>query len=112
MGPGAAVGDREAPHRVLRSPDRRVGDRPVRLGELRGRYLGQPRPVPDGGLEVEALMEVEPGPQATLIDVEVGPDPLEEEPDHPRMAVRELQPAVSLGAFTRVQSEAGDPEVP
>ena len=57
-----------APELVLRSPDRRIGHRPVRRTELRARNAGDARTSALGRVEIEALVEVHAHAEPRLVD--------------------------------------------
>src|SRR5262245_38276076 len=103
----AAVHDVHASVLVLVAANGRIGNRAVRRLELLDRDRGHVAPVRVRRVEIETLVEVDPGPEARFVDLEVAPKPETEEADHARIAVREHDLAVTLRPFTGVQRDAG-----
>src|SRR5690606_27036423 len=64
-----------------------------------------------GGVEVEALMEVELDSETGLVDVEGASEPPQEEGDHPRIAVGQLHAAVGLRSLARVEGHRSQEQI-
>jgi hypothetical protein len=62
------------------------------------------------GIEIESLMQVDPNPETSLVDVEEAAEPRAEEANHRGIGVGEPHLAVRLRAFTRVQHNASGRE--
>jgi hypothetical protein len=83
-----------------------IGNGSVRGAELLERDLGRFAPVRVSRVEIQTFVEVHASSQSRLVDLEVPPKPDAEEANHRRIAVREHDLAVTLGALTGVQRDA------
>jgi len=63
-----------------------------------------------GRVEIQSLMQVDADSQSPLVDLEERSEPFAEESHHARIAVREPDRSLGLGAFTRVESNASNKE--
>ena len=111
-GRAATVTDCDATVHMLGMADRRVRDRPIRLGELRFGDARQPRPVRHRCRQVQALVQTESQAQAGFVDLVEVPQPGAEEDHHARVGVHEADSSVALAALTCVQRPPRHQELP
>ncbi len=80
-----------------------IGNRSVGLPELSSRYSGDLRPKVLGGVEIQALVEIDTHAKSRLIDLEELSKPRAEERDHTSICVRESDLAISLRTLSGVE---------
>src|SRR5680860_1529146 len=90
MGAGARVANVCAAELVLVRSYGRVRRRTVRSAELTQRYACDLRPMMFSSFEVEALVEIDPHPEARLVDVEEATQPGAVKGDHRGVRVGEI----------------------
>ena len=88
------------------APNGGVGDGTIPTAELGEWDVGDGGPELLRSVEVEALVQVDPYPKSTLVDLEETPQPRTEEPHHARIGVGELDLAIALRPFARMEGDA------
>src|SRR5947207_4728355 len=97
--PRTAVPHRGTAELVLVPADGLVISRPVSNMKLVPRDSRELRPKGLGRIEIEALVEIDPNPKSTLVDVKEHPQPRTEEGDHPGVGVGEMHVVVEFSSF-------------